>query len=138
MRRACQRTEPQVWLIDEAKNLIRILESYYSNFLVWLAFYLIYPGYIGVGLPKELCKVECAAFDIFPNSISWEVSKPKSNHISTFKSYDFSPNLKVIAQKMSLPCPWEVWKGQGHGRLIFHAAPFKFKRKLNSHVFFNW
>ena len=75
---------------------------------------------------------------IFLNSKLEEVAKSKFYHLYISLKYDFSPNLKVIAQKMSLPCPWEVWKGQGHGRLIFQATPFKFGGKLNSHEIFNW
>ena len=54
--------------------------------------------------PKK-CMLMCEAFEIFRNSISTEVSKPKSYHLNTSKSYDFSPSLKVVAQKISLPHP---------------------------------
>ena len=57
-----------------------------------------------VSLIKDLCKVDCAAFDIFPNSILWEVSKSQSNHLSTFKRDDFSQNLEDIGKK-KLPRP---------------------------------
>ena len=42
---------------------------------------------------------------IFLNSILEEVAKSKFYHLYISLKYDFSPNLKVIAQKMSLPCP---------------------------------
>ena len=58
---------------------------------------------LDINLTKDLCKVDCVAFKIFPKSVSREGSKPK--YLSTFKSYDFSPNLKVIAQEMSLSRP---------------------------------
>ena len=42
---------------------------------------------------------------IFLNSILEEVAKSKFYHLYISQRYDFSPNLKVIAQKMSLPRP---------------------------------
>ena len=39
---------------------------------------------------------------------------------------------------MPLPCPWEVFSGQGHGSLIFWAMPFKFSEKLKSYEYRHW
>ena len=39
------------------------------------------------------------------NSKLEEVAKLEFYHFYISSKYDFSPNMKVIAQKMSLPCP---------------------------------
>ena len=69
-----------------------------SNFDLPEVFYFL-------NLSIELCKMECDAFEFVLNSMPKQISKPKSYHLNTFKSYDFSQNFKVVAQKMSLPCP---------------------------------
>ena len=61
-----------------------------------------------------------------------------SHHLKIIKRCIFSPNLEGVAQKISLPRPWEVWNGQGHGSTIFQAIPIKLCEKLTSDEIFNW
>ena len=46
---------------------------------------------------------------ILPNSKPLEISLPKFQHFYNYKKYDFSPNLKGVAQKLDPPRPWEVF-----------------------------
>ena len=46
---------------------------------------------------------------ILPNSKPLEISLPKFQHFYNYEKYDFSPNLKGVAQKLDPPCPWEVF-----------------------------
>ena len=46
---------------------------------------------------------------ILPNSKQLEISLPKFQHFYNYEKYDFSPNLKGVAQKMDPPHPWEVF-----------------------------
>ena len=46
---------------------------------------------------------------ILPNSKPVEISLPKFQHFYNYKKYDFSPNLKGVAQKLDPPRPLEVF-----------------------------
>ena len=46
---------------------------------------------------------------ILPNSKPLEISLSKLQHFYNYKRYDFSPNLKGVAQKLGPPCPLEVF-----------------------------
>ena len=50
---------------------------------------------------------------ILPNPEPLEISLPKFQHFYNYKKYDFSLNLKDVAQKLDLPRPWEVFYGFG-------------------------
>ena len=75
---------------------------------------------------------------IFLNLKLLKLSISKFYQLCTCKSYDFSPNLEVIAQKMRLPRPWEVSSSQGRGRPVFQAKTFKFGEKLYFSKVNNW
>ena len=55
---------------------------------------------------------------ILPNSKPLEISLPKFQYFYNYKIYDFSPNLKVVAQKLGPPRPLEVLNFFG-GKLKF-------------------
>ena len=46
--------------------------------------------------------------------------------MSIFKSYAFSQNVEVVAQKLSPPRPFQFWACKGRGSPNFCARPFKF------------
>ena len=78
-----------------------------------------------LGLHIDLCNLDCAAFGFVLISILIEVSKPKSYHVNISKSYDFSQNLKGLAQKLSLLRPFQFWTCKGRGSVIFCTTPSK-------------
>ena len=41
-------------------------------------------------------------------SIPFEIAQQKLQHFYNYRINDFSPNLKGVAQKIGLPCPFEV------------------------------
>ena len=47
-------------------------------------------------------------------------------HLKIFKRYEFSQNLKVVAQKLRPPCPFQILTSEGCGSLNFDVTPFKF------------
>ena len=46
-------------------------------------------------------------------------------YLKAYKKSIIDQNLKGIAHLKRLPCPWEVWNWNGHGRLNFWATPSK-------------
>ena len=50
---------------------------------------------------------------ILPNSEPLEISLSKFQHFYHNKRYDFSPNLKGVAQKLGPPYPYEFLKAFG-------------------------
>ena len=56
----------------------------------------------------------------------WKYQKWFYYHLNIFKRYEFSQNLKVVAQKLSPPRPFQFWTSEGRGSLILWATPFKF------------
>ena len=46
---------------------------------------------------------------ILPNPKPLEISSPKFQHFNNYEKYDFSPNLKGVAQKLAPPRPWEFF-----------------------------
>ena len=76
--------------------------------------------------------------DFFKSETNGGIKNIISYHLKIIKRCVFSPNLEVVAQKISLPRPWEVSNGQGRGSTIFQAIPIKICEKLTSHEIFNW
>ena len=76
--------------------------------------------------------------DLAKSETTWDIKIIITHHLYIYKSCVFTQNLEGVTQKISLPCPWEVWNGQGHGRLIFQTTPFKFCGKFTLHEILNW
>ena len=50
---------------------------------------------------------------ILPNPELLEISLTKFQHFYNYEKYDFSPNLKGVAQKLDPPRQWEVFNAFG-------------------------
>ena len=74
--------------------------------------------------------------DFFKSETSGDIKIIITHHLYIYKSCVFTQNLEGVTQKISLPCPWEVWNGQGRGSVIFQATLFKFCGKLTSFKIF--
>ena len=76
--------------------------------------------------------------DLAKSETTWDIKIIITHHLYIYKSCVFTQNLEGVTQKISLPCPWEVWNGQGHGSVIFQATLFKFCGKLTFYKILNW
>ena len=76
--------------------------------------------------------------DLAKSETTWDIKIIITHHLYIYKSCVFIPNLEGVTEKISLPCPWEVWNGQGPGSVIFQATLFKFCGKFNFNEILNW
>ena len=66
---------------------------------------------------------------ILPNSKSLEISLPKFQDFYNYKRYEFTPNLKGVAQKMGLLGPFDVLDAFGRKSKFWAPRTFKFCTK---------
>ena len=72
----------------------------------WILCILLLMGMLS---PRRLKKWTGHSTLILPNPEPLEISLPKFQHFYNYEKYDFSPNLKGVAQKLAPPRPWEVF-----------------------------
>ena len=71
-------------------------------------------------------------------SISFELVQQKFQHFYNLERYEFSPNLKGVAQKMDLPRPFEVLNVFGRKSKSNAPKTFKFSTKKVPIEVSNW